>query len=46
MLPGNHSKALENIRMDDKQIAWTEAIINSMNKIERKHRKLSTEVVD
>ena len=36
MLPGRNSKALKNLRMDDRQIIWTEAIINSMNKNERK----------
>jgi len=36
MLPGRSSKALKNLRMDDRQIIWTEAIINSMNKNERK----------
>ena len=36
MLPGTSSKALKNFRMDDRQIIWTEAIINSMNKNERK----------
>ena len=46
MLPGKHSKALKNIKLDDRQIAWTEAIINSMNKNERKNPKLSMEVVD
>ena len=39
MLPGKHSKALKNIKMDDRQIVWTEAIINSMNKNERKNTK-------
>ena len=28
---------LKNITMDDRQVLWTEAIINSMNKIERKN---------
>ncbi|MBI86897.1 MAG: signal recognition particle protein [Candidatus Marinimicrobia bacterium] len=36
MLPGRSSRALKNLRMDDRQIIWTEAIINSMNKNERK----------
>ncbi len=36
MFPGRSSKALKNLRMDDRQIIWTEAIINSMNKNERK----------
>ena len=36
MIPGKNSKALKNFKMDDRQLIWTEAIINSMNKIERK----------
>ena len=40
MLPGKHLKALKNIKMDDKRISWTEAIINSMNKTERKTPKI------
>tara|TARA_B100001248_G_scaffold256227_1_gene236957 strand:+ start:2910 stop:4223 length:1314 start_codon:yes stop_codon:yes gene_type:complete len=36
LFPGKQPKALKNIKMDDKQIVWTEAIINSMNEIERK----------
>ena len=36
MMPGKNAKVLKNIKMDDKQIIWTEAIINSMNKTERK----------
>ena len=36
MMPGKHTKALKNLKMDDRQLTWTEAIINSMNKIERK----------
>ena len=36
MFPRRSSKALKNLRMDDRQIIWTEAIINSMNKNERK----------
>ena len=36
MLPSKNSKALKNLKMDDRQIVWTEAIINSMNKNERK----------
>ena len=37
MIPGKNSKVLKNIKMDDRQVLWTEAIINSMNKIERKN---------
>ena len=36
MMPGKSAKVLKNIKMDDRQIVWTEAIINSMSKIERK----------
>jgi len=36
MMPGKHTKAFKNLKMDDRQLTWTEAIINSMNKIERK----------
>ena len=36
MMPGKSAKLLKNIKMDDRQIVWTEAIINSMSKIERK----------
>jgi signal recognition particle subunit SRP54 len=36
MMPGKNAKVLKNIKMDDRQIIWTEAIINSMSKIERK----------
>jgi len=37
LIPGKNSKVLKNIKMDDRQVIWTEAIINSMNKIERKN---------
>ena len=37
MIPGNNSKMLKNLKMDDRQIIWTEAIINSMNNNERKN---------
>ena len=40
MLPGNHLKPVKNIKMNDRQIIWTEAIINSMNKNERKTPKI------
>ena len=40
LFPGKHSKAFKNIKMDDRQIVWTEAIINSMNKNERKTPKI------
>ena len=37
IIPGKNSKMLKNIKTDDKQIIWTEAIINSMNNKERKN---------
>ena len=36
MMPGMGSKALKKINMDDRQIGWTEAIINSMTPFERR----------
>ena len=30
MMPGMNSKALKQLNMDDRQVGWTEAIINSM----------------
>ena len=35
LIPGMKSKALKDINMDDRQIGWTEAIINSMTDYER-----------
>ena len=35
LLPGMNSKVLKNINMDDRQVGWTEAIINSMTEHER-----------
>ena len=35
LLPGMNSKVLKNINMDDRQLGWTEAIINSMTDHER-----------
>jgi len=35
LIPGMKSKALKNINMDDRQVGWTEAIINSMTDYER-----------
>ena len=32
MMPGKNVKVLKKIKIDDKQMIWTEAIINSMNK--------------
>ena len=36
MMPGMNSKTLKQLNMDDRQINWTEAIINSMTEDERK----------
>jgi len=36
MMPGMNSKTLKQLNMDDRQINWTEAIINSMTDNERK----------
>ena len=36
MVPGMNSKTLKQLNMDDRQINWTEAIINSMTENERK----------
>ena len=36
MMPGMNSKTLKQLNMDDRQINWTEAIINSMTINERK----------
>ena len=35
MMPGMNSKALKQLNMDDRQVGWTEAIINSMTPDER-----------
>jgi signal recognition particle subunit SRP54 len=35
LIPGMNSKVLKNINMDDRQVGWTEAIINSMTDYER-----------
>ena len=37
MMPGMNSKTLKQLNMDDRQINWTEAIINSMTEDERKN---------
>ena len=37
MMPGMNSKTLKQLNMDDRQINWTEAIINSMTEKERKN---------
>ena len=37
MVPGMNAKALKKLNMDDRQISWTEAIINSMTTNERKY---------
>ncbi len=36
MMPGMNSKTIKQLNMDDRQINWTEAIINSMTENERK----------
>ena len=36
LIPGMNSKVLKNVKMDDRQIGWTEAIICSMTNFERK----------
>ena len=40
MLPGNNNKALKKMNLDDRQLGWTEAIINSMTLYERKYPEL------
>jgi len=40
MMPGMNSKALKNLNMDDRQVGWTEAIINSMTPEERQRPEL------
>lgn len=40
MMPGMNSKALKNLNMDDRQVNWTEAIINSMTPEERRRPEL------
>ena len=37
MMPGMNSKTLKQLNTDDRQINWTEAIINSMTENERKN---------
>ena len=37
LMPGMSSKMMKNLKMDDRQINWTEAIINSMTNYERKY---------
>ena len=37
LMPGMDSKIMKNFKMDDRQINWTEAIINSMTINERKY---------
>ena len=37
LMPGMNSKIMKNFKMDDRQINWTEAIINSMTINERKY---------
>ena len=40
MMPGMNSKALKQLNMDDRQIGWTEAIINSMTPGERQRPEI------
>ncbi len=40
MMPGMNRKMLKGMNMDDRQLAWTEAIINSMTPAERKNPSL------
>jgi signal recognition particle subunit SRP54 len=37
MMPGMNSKALKGLKIDDRQLTWTEAIINSMTPWERQN---------
>ena len=40
MMPGMNSKALKQLHMDDRQVGWTEAIINSMTPGERQQPEI------
>ena len=40
MMPGMNSKALKQFNMDDRQVGWTEAIINSMTLTERQQPQI------
>ena len=40
MMPGMNSKALKQLNMDDRQVEWTEAIINSMTPGERQQPEI------
>jgi len=40
MMPGMNSKALKQLNMDDRQVGWTEAIINSMTPGERQRPEI------
>ena len=40
MMPGMNSKALKQLNMDDRQVGWTEAIINSMTQGERQQPEI------
>ena len=37
LMPGMNSKMMKNLKMDNRQVNWTEAIINSMTNYERKY---------
>ena len=40
MMPGMNSKALKQLNMDDRQVGWTEAIMNSMTPSERQQPEI------
>jgi len=40
MMPGMNSNALKQLNMDDRQVGWTEAIINSMTPSERQQPEI------
>ncbi|MBT3946317.1 MAG: signal recognition particle protein [Candidatus Marinimicrobia bacterium] len=40
IMPGMNSKALKQLNMDDRQVGWTEAIINSMTLTERQQPQI------
>tara|TARA_S200000501_G_scaffold353209_1_gene372772 strand:+ start:24470 stop:25801 length:1332 start_codon:yes stop_codon:yes gene_type:complete len=40
MMPGMNAKTIKSFNLNEKQLSWTEAIINSMTKIERNEPKI------
>lgn len=40
MMPGMNKKLLKGMNLDDRQLVWTEAIINSMTPLERQNPKI------